>query len=69
MGPVAFLALNVLGTLATLAALRAFGAEAAAPIDAVVAFAGENAVLLTAITVAVTALWVWRRRSGDPIVP
>lgn len=68
MGPVTFLVLNVVGTLATLAALRAFGAEAAAPIDAIVAYAGDNAVPLTAATVALTAVWVWRRRADRPLV-
>ncbi|MEX2658911.1 MAG: hypothetical protein WD232_04385 [Acidimicrobiales bacterium] len=69
MGPFTFLTLNVLGTLATLAALRIFGAEAAAPIAATVSFAGDNVVPLTAITVALTALWVWRRRADRPTLP
>lgn len=71
MGPAAFLTLNIIGTLATLAALRAFGAEAAAPIDAVVTFVGEQVIPLTAITVTVTAVWVWRRRGdlGRPVPP
>lgn len=62
MGPVPFLVLNVAGTLATLAALRALGAEAAEPIDAVVAFAGRNALPLTVATAGLTAIWVWRKR-------
>lgn len=62
MGPVAFVTLNLLGTLATLAALRAFGEEAAAPIDALVSFVGEHAVPLTAVTATLTVLWLWRRR-------
>lgn len=66
MGPVTFLVLNVVGTLATLAALRAFGEEAAAPIEAVVGFAGEHAIPLTALSVTLTAAWLWRRRSTGP---
>lgn len=62
MGPVAFLTLNLLGTLATLAALRTFGEEAAAPIAALVTFVGEHAVPLTAVSVTLTVLWLWRRR-------
>ncbi len=69
MGPVAFVTLNVVGTLVTLAALRRFGEEAAAPIDAVVAFAGEHVIPLTALTVALTAAWLWRRRGTERLTP
>lgn len=64
MGPVAFLALNLAGTLATLVALRAFGTELADPIDAVVDFAGRNALPLTVVTIVLTGVWLWRRRGG-----
>jgi len=62
MGPAAFLTLNVMGTLATLLALRTLGEQAAQPIEAVVAFAGRNALPLTVVTAALTAAWVWRTR-------
>ncbi len=64
MGPVTFLILNLVGTLATLAALRSFGAEATAPIDAAVALIGAHALPLTAVTATATVLWAWRRRSS-----
>lgn len=69
MGPVAFLVLNIAGTLVTLAVLRAVGAEAAGPIDEVVAFAGRNAVPLTVATVVLTAVWVWRQQRAGAIAP
>ena len=64
MGPVTFLVLNVGGTLATLALLRAFGAEAADPIDDLVGLVARNPVPLTVASVVGTALWLWRRRAG-----
>ena len=69
MGPIAFLTLNVLGTLATLVALRAIGEEAAQPIAQVVAFAARNPLPLTAVTVVLTATWVWRRRRAGTVAP
>lgn len=69
MGPVAFIVLNIAGTLATLALLRAIGAEAAGPIDEVVAFAGRNAVPLTIATAVLTAVWVWRQRRTGAVAP
>ena len=69
MGPVAFLTLNVLGTLATLVALRALGEEAAQPIAQVVAFAARNPLPLTVLTVVLTGIWVWRRGRASPLIP
>ena len=69
MGPVAFLTQNVLGTLVTLVALRAIGEEAAQPIEQVVTFATRNPVPLTVLTVALTGIWLWRRRRAGPAIP
>jgi membrane protein DedA with SNARE-associated domain len=70
MGVVPFLALNVLGTLATLLLLRRFGEALADPVDAVVDFSGEHALVLTLATTALTVVWLARHRrrarSGDP---
>jgi len=69
MGPVTFLTLNILGTLATLAALRALGEEAAQPIEQVVALAGRNALPLTVVTVLLTGIWLWRQRRAGAGIP
>lgn len=69
MGPAAFLTLNVVGTVATLIALRSLGEQAAVPIEAVVAFAGRNALPLTVVTAVLTALWLWRSRRKGAIGP
>lgn len=62
MSPVVFLALNVGGTLLTLYLIRRFGEAAREPIDAVVDWTGDNWVPLTVVTVALTGLWLYRRR-------
>ena len=69
MGPVAFLTLNILGTLATLVALRAIGEEAAQPIEEVVAFAARNPVPLTVLTILLTGGWLVRRRRAGQHLP
>lgn len=57
-----FLALNIGGTVATILALRRFGDIFSGPVDATVAFLAENVVLLTALSVLLTTLYVLRRR-------
>jgi membrane protein DedA with SNARE-associated domain len=71
MNVAAFFALNVTGTIVTILTLRWAGDAVAGPVDAVVAFTGDHVVVLTAISVALTAgTLVWRRRAaGDPPAP
>lgn len=57
-----FLALNVSGTLATIVVLRRFGNVFSGPVDATVAFVGDNVVLLTAGSILLTAGYLVRRR-------
>jgi membrane protein DedA with SNARE-associated domain len=57
-----FVVLNVTGTVATILALRRFGDDFAGPVDATVAFVGDNVVVLTALSILLTALYVLRRR-------
>lgn len=67
MGPVTFLALNIGGTLLTLYLLRRFGEAAAEPIESVVDFTGENWLPLTLATVALTVLWLYRKRRAGTL--
>lgn len=65
MGPVTFVALNVVGTLATLWVIRRSGEALSAPIDALVDFTGDNWLPLTAATIALTVAGLaLRRRPG-----
>jgi membrane protein DedA with SNARE-associated domain len=57
-----FLVLNVGGTVATILALRRFGDVFAGPVDAMVAFVGDNVVVLTGLSVLLTGLFLLRRR-------
>lgn len=57
-----FLVLNVGGTVATILALRRFGDVFAGPVDATLAFLGDNVVVLTGLSVLLTGLFVLRRR-------
>lgn len=57
-----FLALNLGGTLATIVLLRQFGDAFAGPIRALLDFSADNVVALTALSVALTAVWLVRRR-------
>jgi membrane protein DedA with SNARE-associated domain len=57
-----FLVLNVGGTVATILALRRFGDVFAGPVDATVAFVGDNVVVLTGLSILLTALYAFRRR-------
>ena len=62
MPTVVFLVLNVVGTVVTIVLLRRFGDAFAQPIEAVVDFVGANVVVLTAASVALSAVYVLRRR-------
>ena len=62
MPAVVFLVLNVTGTVATIVALRRFGDAFAGPIDVVVAFVGDNVVVLTVVSIALSGVYVLRRR-------
>jgi membrane protein DedA with SNARE-associated domain len=62
MGVVPFLALNIGGSLVTLLLLRRFGEAVADPVDAVVDATGRNALVLTLVTTALTAVWLVRQR-------
>lgn len=57
-----FLVLNIAGTIATILLLRRFGEAFSEPVDAVVAFAADNVVVLTALSVVVTVVYALRRR-------
>ena len=71
MSPAVFLVLNLAGTVATIVVLRRFGDVFAGPVDATVAFVAANVVVLTAVSVAVTAAYVIlrRRRQAPPPLP
>lgn len=62
MGLVPFALVGFAGTVASIAAIRASGETLAAPVGVVVAAVGENWVWLTVLSVAMTAVWVVRRR-------
>ena len=59
-----FVVLNVAGTVATIVLLRRFGDAFARPIDAVVTFVGDNVVVLTAVSVGLSAVYLVRRRKN-----
>lgn len=64
-----FLVLNVLGTLATIVVLRQFGDTFAVPIQALLDFSADNVVALTALSVALTVVWLVRRRRRPSPAP
>ena len=64
-----FLLLNVAGTVATILALRRFGDVFAGPLDTVLDVLAENVVVLTALSIVLTALYVLRRRRRPPEGP
>lgn len=66
-----FLVLNIAGTVATIVALRRFGDVFAGPVDTTVDFVADNVVVLTAVSVVLTAAYVVgrRRRSGRRPLP
>ena len=57
-----FLVLNVAGTIATIVLLRRFGDTFAEPINDVVAFVSDNVVVLTSVSILLTAVYLVRRR-------
>lgn len=64
-----FLVLNVVGTVATVVLLRRFGDTFAGPIDAIVAFSADNVVVLTAVSVVLTLVYLLRRRARSATGP
>lgn len=64
-----FLLLNVAGTVATILALRRFGDVFAGPLDTVLEVLAENVIVLTAVSIVLTALYVLRRRRRPPEEP
>ncbi|HEV2068835.1 MAG TPA: hypothetical protein VGR26_03480 [Acidimicrobiales bacterium] len=64
-----FLVLNVAGTVATILALRRFGDVFAGPLDAVLEALADNVVVLTGLSIVLTALYVLRRRRRAPGAP
>ena len=64
-----FLVLNIVGTVATVVLLRRFGDTFAGPIDAIVAFSADNVVALTAVSVALTLVYLLRRRRSAQTGP
>jgi membrane protein DedA with SNARE-associated domain len=62
---VAFVVINILGTLAMVTLVRLLGERFAAPIDAVIAFIQANVVALTIITVLLVAFGAWRRQRRE----
>ncbi len=57
-----FLVLNIAGTVATILLLRRFGDVFAGPVDVTLAFVADNVVVLTTVSVALTAAYVVARR-------
>lgn len=66
MPTVVFLVLNIAGTVATILLLRRFGDVVAGPVDAALAFVADNVVVLTTVSVLLTAAYVVGRRRGNP---
>lgn len=65
MHPVAFLVLNVLGTVARLFALRVLGDVFASPLEGVVDFITEHRLAVFVVSLALVGLSIWsERRSG-----
>lgn len=64
-----FLLLNVAGTVATILALRRFGDVFAGPLDAVLEILADNVVVLTGLSILLTAVYVLRRRRRGPGEP
>ncbi len=65
MSPVVFLALNLAGTVTVVTLLYRFAEVFDGPLGAVNRFYGDNARLLTVLSVVVVAAWVWgQRRRG-----
>lgn len=61
-----FLLLNVAGTVATILALRRFGNVFAGPLDVVLEALADNVVVLTGLSILLTAVYVLRRRRRTP---
>ncbi len=66
MPAVVFLVLNIGGTVATILLLRRFGDVVAGPVDAALVFVADNVVVLTTVSVLLTAVYVVGRRRGNP---
>lgn len=64
-----FLLLNVAGTVATILALRRFGDVFAGPLEAVLEILADNVVVLTGLSILLTAVYVLRRRRRGPGEP
>lgn len=64
-----FLTLNIVGTLATIVLLRRFGDAFAGPIEVLLTFSADNVVPLTALSLGLTALWLFRRRRRSEPAP
>lgn len=61
-----FIVLNLIGTVATILLLRRFGDAFSGPIDAIVAFSADNVVVLTAVSITLTVVYLLRRRKDAP---
>ncbi|CAN5184305.1 hypothetical protein BH24ACT1_BH24ACT1_05890 [soil metagenome] len=57
-----FLVLNVTGTVVTILVLRRFGDVFAGPVNAIVDVLADNVVVLTGLSIILTAVYVLRRR-------
>jgi membrane protein DedA with SNARE-associated domain len=69
MPPRRFVALNLIGSIGAVVVVRLVADAAAGPLATVMRFSDDNAVWLTVVFAAVTALWllVERRRGRTPI--
>jgi membrane protein DedA with SNARE-associated domain len=61
MHPVVFLLLNVVGTIVTVTVLYHFASVVSGPVDAINDFYSNNFKWLTALSVVLTALYVWNQ--------
>lgn len=64
-----FLVLNVIGTLVTIVLLRRFGDAFAGPLQVLLTFSADNVVALTGLSLALTGVWLVRRRRHPEPAP